>query len=306
MALNLKRLRYFWAVVREGTLRQAGEYLHVSEPAVSVQIKKLEQWMGDPLFRKDGRRLALTELGQVVFEYADQIFALSDELTEVVRGGQEPGSMRMRVGVTETIPKALVAKLLSPALELGGVQVLVREDELDRLTADLALHALELILSDQRSTVDSSIRIFSHPLGRSSVSVLGTPSLGATTAEPVTEWADRVPWLLPTEGSPIRRDLERWFAVHEVRPRVAGEFQDSGLLKVFARQGHGLIAIPSVVAEEVRRQYGLEAWGTLDDVEEAFFALTVERKISHPGVQAVLDGAERVFAAALVSGDDPG
>jgi LysR family transcriptional activator of nhaA len=303
VTLNLKRLRYFWAVVREGTLRQAGEYLHVSEPAVSVQLKKLEQWMGDPLFRRDGRRLALTELGQVVFEYADQIFALSEELTDVVRSGQERRNMRMRVGVTETIPKSLVAMLLGPALELGGVEVLVREDDLDRLIADLALHALELVLSDQPSTVDSGIRIFSHRLGRSSVAVLGTPELGATISGPLTASGGDVPWLLPTEGSPVRRDLERWFAVHEIRPTVAGEFQDSALLKVFAGQGHGLIAIPTVVADEVCRQYGVEVLATLDGVEEAFFGLTVERKISHPGVQAVLDRVPDIFDSASGSGD---
>jgi LysR family transcriptional activator of nhaA len=308
VALNYNRLRYFWVVAREGTLRRASEYLHVSEPAISVQLKKLQGWMREPLFRKQGRRLVLTELGQVVYQYSQEIFALGEELTDVVRGRSEGESIRMRVGLTETIPKALATKLLAPAFDLGTFQLEVREAALEELVAELALHELELVLSDRPVAEDPSIRIFAHSLGQCDVTVLGTRDLAATVAEPIEKGIGTAPWLLPAEGSPMRGDLERWFAVREIRPNVVAEFQDSALLKAFAAHGRGLIAVPSAVEREVCDQFGLVALLRLPDVEERFFALTSERKISHPGIGAILsDGARSTFLPSLsASQDDAG
>ena len=289
--MNYKRLRYFWMVVREGTLRRAAERLHVSEPAVSIQLKKLQEWMKEPLFRKEGRRLVLTELGQVVFQYADQIFALGDELTDVVRGRAEGQSARIRIGLTETIPKMLAAKLLAPAFDVGDSRLEVVEAPLEAMVDDLALHKLELVLSDKGAPEDPSHQVFAHRLGRCDVSILGTPALAESVGESPEVGFERVPWLLPAKESPVRRDLEGWFAVEGLRPRIVAEFQDSALLKAFGAEGRGLIAVPSFVENDVCRQYGLVPIYTLPGVEETFYALTVERKISHPGVRAILDSA---------------
>ena len=311
MALNFNRLRYFWMVGREGTLRRSAERLHISEPAVSTQLKKLQAWMGAPLFRKEGRRLVLTELGQVVYEYADEIFALGQELTDVVRGRTESRSLRMRVGITETLPKLLVEQLLAPAFDLGTFRIEVREAPVRRLMADLALHELDLALSDEAVASDPAMRVFSHPLGRCEVSVLGTPALRESLgADPMARIGD-APWLLPAEGAPIRRDLDRWFATEEIRPRVIGEFQDSALLKAFGGEGRGLVAVPAAVEAKVCDQHGLEPILRLSGIEESFYALTAERRISHPGIEAVLSAAAAATFPTTssqereASGDDP-
>ena len=288
MALNYNRLRYFWMVVREGTLRKAAERLHVSEPAVSVQLRKLQRWIGEPLLRKEGRRLVLTELGQVVYQYAEQIFSLGEELVDVVRGRARAGSLVLGVGITQTIPKMLAEQLLAPAFDAGDFRMRVVEGRLDRLVADLALHQLDVILSDEAVAENPSVRVYSHLLGRCGVTLMATPALRKSLGDDVVAGLRTGPWLLPAEGSPVRRDLDRWFALEELRPRVLAEFQDTALMKAFGGEGRGVVAVPGAVEAEVGAQYGLVPILHLPGVEENFYAITAERKISHPGVAAIL------------------
>lgn len=278
-------------VVREGTLRKAADRLHVSEPAVSVQLRKLQRWIGEPLFRKEGRRLVLTELGQVVYQYADQIFSMGEELVDVVRGRAEAESLVLRVGITQTIPKMLAEQLLAPAFDAGDFRMRVVEGRLDDLVGDLALHRLELILSDEPVADNPSVRVYSRLLGRCGVTLMATPHLAGLLGAEVVAGLRTAPWLLPGQGSPVRRDLNRWFAQEELRPRVIAEFQDTALMKAFGGEGRGVVAIPSAVEAEVGEQYGLVPILHLPGVEENFYAITAERKISHPGVAAILRGA---------------
>lgn len=290
--LNFKHLEYFWAVAREGSVTRAAETLFVSQPAVSSQIRKLERQLGERLFRQEGRTLALTDMGQLVYRYAEEIFALGQELTETVRGQPSGSPLRLRVGVVAAVPKLLAYRLVAPALEMAApLRLVVREGSPDRLLAELAVHSLDLVLSDSPLPPTVSVRAYNHPLGECGVSVLAIPSLAERFREGFPSSLDGAPVLLPTEGTTLRRSLDRWFEDVRVRPVTIAEFDDSAVLKVFGQEGAGLFAVPTVVEEQVRRQYRVEVVGRVAEIREKFYAISVERRLRHPAVVAITEAA---------------
>jgi LysR family transcriptional activator of nhaA len=294
MALNYRHLLYFWSVARLGTLARAARELHVSQPAISAQLRKLERSLGEKLFERSGRTLQLTEAGRLVFRYADEIFALGRELTDAVRGEAGARPLELRVGVTDVVPKAVSYRLLSAALQLAEpVRLHIREDRPERLVAELATHQLDLVLSDAPIASGTAVRAFEHVLGECGVTVFGTePHVSAYRAG-FPAALDGAPWLLPTTDSTLRRSLDRWFVDHGIRPTVVAEIEDSALLKSFGQAGAGVFAIASAVEAEIQRKYGVEVIGRTSEIRERFLAISVERRIRHPAVVAVTDLARR-------------
>jgi LysR family transcriptional activator of nhaA len=294
VALNYRHLLYFWSVARLGTLARAARELHVSQPAISAQLRKLERSMGEKLFEKSGRTLQLTEAGRVVFRYASEIFALGGELTDVIREGAGARPLELRVGVTDVVPKAVSYRLLSAALRLPDpVRLHIREDRPERLVGELATHQLDLVLSDAPIASGTAVRAFEHLLGECGVTIFGTEPLVAAHRDGFPETLDGAPWLLPTTESTLRRSLDRWFVDHEIRPNIVAEIEDSALLKSFGQAGAGVFAIATAVEPEIRRKYGVEVIGRTTEIRERFIAITVERRIRHPAVVAVTDLARR-------------
>lgn len=296
--MNYHHLRYFWAVAREGGVTAAADALHVSQPAISAQIRKLETALGHELFDRSGRSLSLTPEGKIVFEYADEIFHLGEELLDTVKGRMEGRPMRLVVGVASTIPNLVSFHLLEPAFTVDGpLRIVVRENRTDRLLAQLATHEVDLVLADMPIPPDVSVRGYAHALGSSPVDVLGPPLLAHRLREGFPESLDGQGFLLPTEGYTLRRSLDDWFADSGIRPRVAAEIEDTDLLNVFAEAGAGLFAAPAVIADDIRIRYAVEIVGRAPGVREDFYAITPERKIEHPAIAAITEGAREELAA---------
>jgi len=292
--LNYHHLLYFWMVAREGTVARASTLLRLTQPTLSAQIHALEDALGEKLFERVGRGLRVTEMGRVVFRYADEIFALGRELSDSVKGKPTGRPLRLRVGVADALPKLVAYRLIEPALALPQpVRLLAHEQSTEKLLVALALHELDVVLTDQLATPGVSVRAFTHLLGECGVTLFASPKLAARYRRRFPRALDGAPFLLPGETSTLRRALEQWFEKQKIRPRVVGEFDDSTLIKVFGQAGSGLFAAPSIIEASVRSQYGVSIVGRLDKVRERFYAISAERRLKHPGVIAITESARR-------------
>ena len=290
--LNYHHLYYFWTVAREGSVTRASRQLRLAQPTISAQIHSLEESLGEPLFNRAGRNLVLSDFGRTVFQYADQIFALGRDLMSEVR--QRPGARALRfvVGAAEVMPKLLVYRILEPALSLSTpVQMICHEDKPDRLLAEISLLGLDLILSDRPASPSARVRAYSHLLGSCGVTVFAGPKLAPKLRKNFPQSLDGEPFLAPLEGSAIRRAMEDWFEKHRIRPLIAGEFQDSALLKVFGEAGVGFFIAPTPIVNEVKHTFHVEEVGQIDEVQEKFYAISAERKFRHPAVVAIYEKA---------------
>lgn len=291
--LNFHHLRYFWTVVREGGLAAAGRKLRLSHSTLSAQLKSLQDDLGAPLFNRKGRHLVLTDEGQTVFRYADEIFSRGRELLETLEGSHAHRQPRLQIGVVDIVPKTVVRKLLEPALALNPpVRLVVREASFDRLLADLAVFDLDVVISDTAVPPGSSIRAYAHQLGQSSITLFAVAPLAARLRPRFPQSLEGAPMLLPLDGLPLRRNLDQLFAKLRVRPRVVAEFEDSALLKVLGAAGAGVFPAPTAVLDEVVEQYRVRPIGEVD-VFERFYAVTAKRRIANPAVEAIASTARR-------------
>ena len=291
--VNYHHLLYFWMVAKEGSIADAAKRLRLSQPTISTQIRMLEEVLEVELFDRSGRRLVLTEAGRVALRYAEEIFSLGREMVDVLHDRPTGRPLQMTVGVTYVVPKLIAYRLLVPALGLpGGLHVVCREDRFDNLLAQLARHELDLVLSDVPIGPEISVKAFNHLLGSCGISFFGTPALARKYRRGFPKSLDRAPFLLPMPGSSVRRELDRWFDQLDLRPEIVGQFDDSALLKVFGQSGVGVFAGPSAIEEEITREYDVQVVGRAEDIQERFYAITVERRLKHPGVVAISHSAK--------------
>lgn len=296
--MNFRHLHYFWVTARAGGIVRAGEQLHTTPQTLSGQIKLLEDWLGRRLFRKEGRQLALTDDGRLALGYADQIFALGAELEQALRGA--PGGRRalaFRVGVADSIAKSLAYRLIEPALSIAEpVRLVCSEGRFADLLAQLALHRLDLVIADEPLSRRTSVKAFNHALGATTMSFFGAPALKRNLAGPFPQCLHEAPLLIPSATAPLRQQLEGWLAQHRIRPRVVGEFDDGALMMAFGREGRGVFAAPSVLEQEIAAEFGVEVIGQPAGLIEEFYAVSVERRITHPCVAAITEAARgRLF-----------
>jgi len=298
--LNYHHLHYFWMTVKEGGIQPAAKQLRLSHPTVSVQLKQLEEALGEPLFDRSRRRLELTEIGKVAFKYADEIFSLGREMVDVIEGAPAAGrAVRLAVGVTDVIPKLVVRRLLDPALHVPGpVRLLVQEEAHERLLGALATHDLDVLISDQPLPGSSGVRAFNHLLGQCGVTFLAAPGLKKRLKGPFPACLHDAPFIAPLPTTALGRNLNQWFQAQEVSPNLVAEVADSALVKVLAQDGVGAFCLPSVVEEEARRRYQLRVLGRTDEVTERFYAISPERKLKNPAVVAICDAArDEIFSS---------
>jgi LysR family transcriptional activator of nhaA len=292
--LNYHHLRYFWAAAREGSVTRASEKLNISQPTVSAQIRELEDALGEKLFARTGRSLVLTDMGRLVYRYADEIFSLGRELLESVRDRPTGRPVKLAVGIANSVPKLIAYRLLHPAFKLPeAVQLECLEDSPERLIGELAVHGLDLVISDAPVGANIKVRAYNHLLGECGVSVFGSEALAAAHKGPFPRSLDGAPWLLPSGDASLRRSLDQWFDGEGLRVRVAGEFADSALMKVFGEAGEGFFVGPTVIAKEIAKQYKVCVLGEMLGLKERFYAITVERRIKHPAVAAISEAARR-------------
>lgn len=290
--LNFHHLRYFWTVAREGSVSRASEALHLAQPTISGQVKTLEDSLGEKLFERRGRQLVLTEMGQVVFRYADEIFSLGNELLDTVKSRPPQRPARLKVGLAGVVPKLIAYELLKPALTLPEpVQISCVEDRTERLIGQLATFSLDVVLTDAPIAPGLSVRAYNHLLGDSGVTFFGTKPMVSRYRRGFPRSLNHAPILLPTPNTTVRNALELWFQKLEIAPRLAAEFEDTALLKVFGGAGIGLFQAPTAIEAHVKKQYGVNVIGRTTEVKERFYAISVERRITHPAVRAISEAA---------------
>ncbi len=292
--LNYHHLHYFWMVAKEGTIARACEKLRLAQPTISGQLRQFEEALGEKLFSKSGRNLVLTDIGQVVYRYAEEIFSVGSELQDVLRGRPQGRPARFIVGISDLIPKWIAFRVLEPVLKMAEpVHLICHEDNTENLLLKLASHGLDMILTDAPVTAPTRARAFNHELGSCGVSFCATRELAIRYRKGFPKSMDGAPWLLPTEGSTMRRSLDQWFGRHQIRPLIVGEFQDSALLKVFGQAGAGIFPVASAVEKDVREHYGVAVIARTTEIVERFYAVSVERRLKHPAVTAIAEAAER-------------
>jgi LysR family transcriptional activator of nhaA len=295
--LNYQHLLYFWSVVRTGSLSRAGDELALSVPTISAQLRTLEERLGKKLLTKAGRRLAPTEIGRLVYAYADEIFGLGRDLVDALEHRPTRRRLRLAVGIDDVVPKEIAQRLLEPALALKQpVRVVCHEGTLERLVADLAAQEIDLVLSDAPVTPSLHVRAYSHHLGTCEECWMATPALAKRLRRGFPKSLHGAPILLPTDDTAIRRELDLWLDRQNLRPVVVGEFEDYALMREFARAGHGFTCVPAVLQEQFRREYGLSFIASAKGVNAQFFAITLERKNKLPAIAAIIEHAREIFA----------
>ncbi len=296
--LNYNHLLYFWTVAREGSIARASEALFLTPQTISGQLKLLEEAIGKPLFHRVGRRLVLSETGQIVNQYADEIFSLGAELTQRMKSNDPGAPFVLNVGVVNSIAKLVAYQILEPALELEeDMRMVCWEGSLEQLLGDLAVHRLDLVISDHPIPTGLSVKAYNHRLGESGVSFFANAAKARSYARGFPNSLDQAPLLLPVNTSALRRRLEDWFEEQSIRPRIIAEFDDSALLKAFGEAGIGLFPAPTAISNKVESMYSARQVGTIDGVHETYYAISPERKIKHPAILSITESArERLFS----------
>ena len=290
--INYKHLHYFWVVAKQGGIARASERLHLTPQTISGQISVLEENIGQALFSKAGRGLELTETGRLVLSYADEIFSLGGELEEALRNLPSERQMIFRVGIADVVPKMIAYRLLAPALSLPDpVRIICRENNLASLLAELVLHRVDMVIADGPIPPGINVRGFNHALGECGISFLAVPQLAKVLRKNFPHSLNGAPLLIPSETNLVQTKLLDWLDNMRIYPRIVGEFDDSALIKVFGQAGSGVFIVPTPISTEVVKQYGVRIIGGTEEVLEQYFAISVERRISHPAVSAITETA---------------
>ncbi len=290
--LNYHHLLYFWTVVREGGVSRAAEKLRLAQPTVSAQVKLLEDTLGEPLFDRQGRRLVLTDTGRIVYRYADEIFGIGHELMETLKGRTPGRPLQLTVGVAKAVPKLIVHRLLQPAFAGDQpVHLECREDSTEALLAELATHALDVVIADAPPPPHVRVKVFGHVLGESETSFFATAALAAKLRRTFPRSLNGAPLFLTAPTTALRRAIDQWLEAEDLHPRIVGEFDDSALMKSFGQAGTAAFPAPSVIEPEVMRQYKVQVIGRVKTIRERYYAISAERRLKHPGVLAITNAA---------------
>jgi LysR family transcriptional activator of nhaA len=290
--LNYNHLLYFWTIAREGSIARASEHLHLTPQTLSGQLKLLEESVGEPLFHRVGRGLVLSDAGELVKHYADEIFSIGAELAQRVSEKQPGSSESVTIGIVDSIPKLVAYRLLEPVFSMGApIKLSCHEGALEKLLAELALHKIDMVLSDRPLPKGLGVKAYNHSLGSSSVGLFIQKKLAAKLAKKYPSSLNHAPFLLPAMGSTLRHALEEWFEKITIAPRVIAEFEDSALLKTFGAAGVGIFPAPSAIADEVEKMYNARFIGLAEGVSETFYAISPERKLKNAAVVQINEAA---------------
>ena len=302
--LNYRHLEYFWHVAREGGVTAASRVLHVGQPAISAQIRKLERALGEELFDRTRKTMVLTEVGQLVFRHAEEIFRVGRDLEDAVQGLPGRGPVRLTVGVVDSVPKLMAYRLVMPAVtKFEHLRLELTSGLPDGLFAALAVHNLDLVLSDAPLPTTVDVHAFNHSLGACKVVLMGAPELADRYREGLPRCLEDAPILMPGLHSSLRRQVLRWYRERGLEPKIVAEIADSAVLKVFGQRGLGVFAVPAAVEADVAGQYGVERITVLDGVRAEYYAISAERRIRNPAVATITEVARK---GLFVEGGDAG
>ena len=296
--LNYHHLYYFWTVIREGGITAAGKRLNLVPSTISSQISCLEGALDVKLFKRVGRNIEPTEMGQLVFQYADEIFSLGKELMETVRGHPKTGRIPLRVGVVDALPKMVLRDLLDPVFKLPEqIRLVCHENKKEARLAELALHEVDIVLSDSPMGSGLSVKAYNHTLGECGVTFFAVDALSAPLLQGFPYSLEGSPVLLPLQATTLREELDIWLESLGITPAIVGEFDDAALLKAFGQRGDGIFMAPTVIEDEIRRQYQVSVVGRTREVRYRFYAISIEKILSHPAVVAISTAARHSLFA---------
>lgn len=291
--LNYHHLRYFWAVAKEGGLTKAAQKLHVSQPTICAQVQALEVVLGEKLFRRQGRSLALTDAGQQAFSYAEEIFSLGEDLLNTLKIRPTTRPLRVRIGIVDSLPKRVSYEMIKPIFALPqAVQAACHEAKVADLLAQLAAYRLDIVLADEPAPGSLNLKAFNHLLGECGIAFCAAPKLAVRLKGRFPQSLHEAPALLPAADTALRRSLEKWFQQREIRPRLVAEFDDAALMKEAATDGLGFFPIPTRVTDDAIAHYGVTRIGSTEECSQQFYAISAERRLTHPAVVAITSGAQ--------------
>ncbi|MBF2053781.1 MAG: transcriptional activator NhaR [Candidatus Sericytochromatia bacterium] len=294
--LNYHHLLYFWVVAKQGSIVKACKKLHLSQPTISNQLKTLEQAIGQDLFQRSGRQMILTEMGQMVFRYADDIFSIGQDLQQFLQG-QTPASRRQRltIGITDSLPKMVSYRILEPLLAMqDSVRfVCMEDDNLEGLLVRLSLYELDVVLADAPVSPGTKIKAYNHLLGECGVSFFVAPARASAYRKKFPQSLKDAPMLMPSDNTALRPELEEWLTTNSIKPHIVGEFDDTALLKVFGQMGHGVFALPSVIEDDIIQSLGVECIGRAENVRNRFYAISIQRKLGQPVITQLVEKARK-------------
>lgn len=287
--LNYNHLYYFWTVAREGTIARAAEVLHLTPQTISGQLGEFELRLEIRLFTRHGRRLVLTDIGRMVYDYADNIFRLGNELTDVLQRGIQNTGQRLTVGLVDEVPRLIAHRVISPAFQFDNVILTCRTGKIDELLADLSIHRIDILLSDTPLSSSLNVRAYNHLLGESGLSFFAAESQAEAYRKGFPNSLDNAPLLLPTMNSPMRRSLEQWFRKTGIRPIVRGEFEESTLQRFMGEAGIGIFVAPTVIKNEVLHHNRVRCIGDVSSIKESYYLISSERRLKNPAAAAIFD-----------------
>jgi LysR family transcriptional regulator, transcriptional activator of nhaA len=294
--LNFKHLRYFWMVAKTGSIARASEQLYLSPQSISGQLGELENSLGVQLLKKAGRGLELTEMGRKIFSYADEIFALGGELLEITQNQSRKKSIPFRVGISESVAKSMAYKALEPVLHIEEPPRLIcHEGKLADLLSELSVNQLDLVIADRPMPANINVRAHNHLLGESKLAIFASKSLIAQSSQPFPAMLHNAPFLMPGEDFTFQTKLIAWFESNKVYPIIVGEFDDGALLKSFGQAGAGFFAAPMAIAAYICKQYSVQQVGHIDTITDQLYAITTERRLTHPAVMAIVKATAEIF-----------
>lgn len=292
--LNYHHLFYFWMVAKQGSVTAAAQDLRLAQPTLSAQLKSLERSLGEKLLTKSGRGLVLTETGKIVQRYCEQIFSLGNEMFELIEGRAGTRPELLRVGISDVLPKTLVYRILEPLFALERPpRLVVEERTAERLLADLAIHILDVVISDCPIPPSVNVRAYNHLLGECGVTFLAAPALQRRWGKQFPRSLDGAPLVFPSTAAAVRQELDRWFLDQQIVPLIVAELEDSALMKIFARQGRGIVPVPTPVADEVAQEYSLKAIGRIDEPLQRFYLISTEKRLRHAGIAQLWENARK-------------
>jgi len=294
--LNLKHLRYFWLVASEGSITRASEILHLTPQTISGQLRMLEESIGNKLFQKSGRNLVLSDIGQTVFSYADEMFSLENELQDMLEGRPSAQNLTFNVGVAMVVPKLIAYRVLEPVMDMQeNVKLVCHEAPLVDLLADLSVHKLDLVLADAPISPTLNVKAYNHLLGESGISFFARSEDARKYRRNFPASLDGNPMLMPTSTSSLRRALDQWLEREGIKPDIVAEFEDRALMKAFGEAGTGVFTSPTAVEDDVVAKYGVKVIARTDDLQERFYAISAERRIKHPAVATIAEAAKETL-----------
>ncbi|WP_018693688.1 LysR family transcriptional regulator [Algicola sagamiensis] len=294
--INYNHLYYFYVVAQEGNIKRASLRLNVTSQTVSSQIATMEDYLGRPLFDRLHKQFQLNEVGTVVYQYAQDIFSLGEELRLVLHHEALQKVEKLTIGFVDVIPKVMAFDILKPCFQTyQAMRIVSREGDLPTLIAEMALNRIDLIISDQPVGTEFSVKVFSKFLGESGFSFFAEPRWAEALKVNFPYSLNHQPFLIPGDKSVQKNLLLAWFESLEIAPNIIGEFEDSALMKLFGKEGIGIFCSPTSIEDYVKEQFSVEVIGKTTEVTERFYAISPERKIKHPALDLLLQQAKNMM-----------